>query len=65
MYGKEIKVTIELPKEFISHFNKDRFKESLERLQADINCVAGLYERELCDMLITAFQNGIVNKEYE
>ena len=51
-----MKITIEIPKEFESHYIKDAFKDSLERLKADANCLAGNYEIELCDMLIKAFE---------
>lgn len=51
-------ITVTIPKEFEKHFSNDRFKDSLERLKADINCMAGLYEKELCDMLIETFANA-------
>ena len=50
-----MKITIEIPKEFEGHWKTDRFKESIERLKADIHFVAGNYEEELADMLIRAF----------
>lgn len=53
-----MKIEIDIPKEFESHFRHDRFKDSLSRLYADAGCLAGNYERELCDMLIEAFKNG-------
>lgn len=55
-----MKIIIEIPKEFEAQFNNDRFKDSLERLHADAGeYVSGLYECELCDMLIEAFENAI------
>ena len=33
-----MKVLIEIPKEFEEHFNKDRFKDSFERILVDIQC---------------------------
>lgn len=50
-----MRLIIEIPKEFEAHFADDRFKNSLERLQADAHLLAGNYERELADMLIDAF----------
>lgn len=55
-----MKITIDIPKEFEKHFGEDRFKDSLERIKADLNdefVFAGLYERELLEMLIEAFNN--------
>lgn len=56
-----LSVTIKVPKEFESHWNRDRFKESLERLSFDANELAGNYERELVDMLIKSFQEAEVS----
>lgn len=61
-----MKVLIEIPKEFEEHFNKDRFKDSFERILVDIQygleCsevkMAGLYELELIRML----QNAITKE---
>lgn len=59
-----MKVTIEIPKEYEKHFGEDRFKDSLERLRADAGeYLAGLYEIELCDMLIKAFEKAEKAKE--
>ena len=58
--GKEIemKLLIEIPTEFESHFNLDRFKDALKRLEFDANYLAGNYEKELAEMLIESFQNA-------
>ena len=56
---------IDIPKEFVSHFEKDKFADSLERVKADIRynlttsniSLAGNYELELIKMLIEAFKN--------
>ena len=56
---KEMKLLIEIPTEFESHFNFDRFKDSLERLGFDANYLAGNYEKELAAMLIESFQNAL------
>lgn len=53
-----MKIVIDIPKEFESHFERDRFDDSLCRLRTDAHCVAEKYEKELCDMLIEAFNNG-------
>ena len=55
-----MKITLDIPKEFERHFNKDRFKDSIERLRGDAGtfCLAGKYEIELCEMLIEAFENA-------
>lgn len=50
-----MKITLTIPKEFEDHFNADRFKGSLNRLASDAHFLAGLYERELTQMLIDAF----------
>lgn len=53
-------ITLTIPKEFEDHFNTDRFKDSLNRLSADAHLMAGLYERELTQMLIEAFAQAEV-----
>ena len=52
------KVCIEIPKEFEEHFSKDRFEDSLHRLNADAHLLAGNYEQETVVMLINAFKNA-------
>lgn len=61
-----MKITIDIPQVFEKHFNDDRFKDSLERIECDVrDCinedhtiptVSGLWELELIDMLIEAFK---------
>lgn len=54
-----MKITIDIPSEFEHHFEIDKFKDSLERLKADVGeYTAGRYEIELCDMLIDAFSKA-------
>lgn len=63
-----MKIVIDIPKDFEKHFNEDRFKDSLERIECDIQddinedhtipMVSGLWELELIDMLIEAFKNA-------
>ena len=61
-----MKIELEIPKEFEEHFKQDKFKDSLERIMADIwhsleigNCLcAGRYEYETIEMLQKAFENS-------
>lgn len=63
-----MKITIDIPKVFEKHFNEDRFKDSLERIECDVRdcindnhaipAVSGLWELELIDMLIEAFKTA-------
>ena len=61
-----MRIEIEIPKEFEKHFNQDKFKDSLERIMADIehslengDCLcAGSYEYETIEMLEKAFENS-------
>ena len=61
-----MKIEIEIPKEFEEHFKQDKFKNSLERIMADIwhyleigNCLcAGRYECETIEMLEKALENS-------
>ena len=58
-----MKIVLAIPDEFIQHFYNDRFKDSLERLKADSHLLAGNYERELCQMLIKAFDGSLILSE--
>lgn len=61
-----MRIEIEIPKEFEKHFNEDKFKDSFERIMADIkhslengDCLcAGRYEHETIEMLENAFENS-------
>ena len=61
-----MKIEIEIPKEFEEHFKQDKFKDSFERIMADIwhsleigNCLcAGRYEYETIKMLEEALENS-------
>lgn len=58
-----MKLVIDIPKDFEKHFSEDKFKDSLERIKADLNedfVFAGNYERELLDMLVVAFEEARV-----
>lgn len=61
-----MRIEIEIPKEFEKHFNDDKFKDSFERIMADIkhslqngDCLcAGRYEHETIEMLKNTFENS-------
>lgn len=61
-----MRIEIEIPKEFEEHFKQDKFKDSLERIMADIkhslenrDCLcAGKYEYETIEMLQKAFEDS-------
>jgi len=56
-----MEIIVELPDEFISHFDADRFDESFGRILADISYfdgISGRYERETIEMLRAAFHNA-------
>ena len=61
-----MRIEIDIPKEFEEHFKQDKFKDSLERIMADINhslengdCLcAGRYEYETIEMLVKAFEDS-------
>ena len=61
-----MRIEIDIPKEFEEHFNQDKFKDSLERIMADIkhslengDCLcAGRYEYETIEMLEKALENS-------
>ena len=61
-----MRIEIEIPKEFEEHFKQDKFKDSFERIMADIkhsleigNCLcAGNYEYETIKMLEEALENS-------
>ena len=61
-----MRIEIDIPKEFEEHFKQDKFKDSLERIMADIkhslengDCLcAGRYEYETIEMLEKAFEDS-------
>ena len=61
-----MRIEIDIPKEFEEHVKQDKFKDSLERIMADIkhslengDCLcAGRYEYETIEMLEEAFENS-------
>lgn len=61
-----MKVKLELPKEFESHYNADKFDDSLSRVLYDIsnteNALSGRYEREVIETLREVFKTSKVVK---
>ena len=53
-----MKIMIEIPSEYEGEFEKDKFKNTLQRMNADAHCLAGNYEKETMNMLIEAFKNA-------
>lgn len=61
-----MRIEIEIPKDFENHFKQDKFKDSFERIMADIkqslengDCLcAGRYEYETIEMLEKAFEDS-------
>ena len=61
-----MRIEIYIPKEFEEHFKQDKFKDSFERIMADIkhslengDCLcAGRYEYETIEMLEKALENS-------
>ena len=61
-----MRIEIEIPKAFEEHFKQDKFKDSFERIMADIkhslengDCLcAGRYEYETIEMLKKAFEDS-------
>jgi hypothetical protein len=58
-----MKLVIEIPEEFVEHFNNDRFEDSLMQVEVDIenreSMLSGLYEIELIAMLRNALNNAV------
>lgn len=68
-----LSLKLEIPEDFRPHWDRDRFRDSLSRIAADINrnlkegeCgLAGKYEAELADMLKDAFLKAEVTPMHE
>lgn len=58
-----MKIQMQIPEEFESHYNMDKFEDSLHRLSADAHLVAGRYEQETAIMLIQAFKDSEIVQE--
>lgn len=63
-----MKAIISIPKEFLEHYHKDKFEDSLQRVLADLDnarvclgySVAGKYESEVIEMLRIALKESEV-----
>lgn len=53
-----MKLIINIPEVFEVDFNRDKFKDSLQRLIEDAHYLAGNYEIETAEMLIKAFEKS-------
>jgi hypothetical protein len=56
-----MQIVIDIPKEFESHFELDRFSDSLGRIENDVKnsgALSGRYERETITMIRKAIENG-------
>lgn len=56
-----MRIVINIPKEFESHYKDDKFLDSLCRVRSDLvwcHNVSGRYEYETIGMLINAFQDS-------
>ena len=55
-----MRIEIDIPKEFEEHFKQDKFKDSFERIMADLqnSLCAGRYEYETIEMLVKALENS-------
>lgn len=58
-----MKLIVEIPEEFESDFNEDKFEECFSRILVDLddfkNCIlCGRYEKETFDMIEKAFRNA-------
>lgn len=72
--NKDNALIIELPDEFVEHFNRDHFKDSLERIafdigerlkNQDITNLAGNYELETIKMLESALEASVSLNWYD
>ena len=59
-----MRIEIEIPKEFEEHFKQDKFKDSLERIMADIkhslengDCTGDIYSCKECENYICDFRD--------
>ena len=60
-----MRIVIEIPEDFEVRFKRDRFEDSLRRLNADAHSIAGDYEKETSMMLIKALKNSVVFQDSE
>ena len=65
-----MKLVIDIPQAFVTHYKQDKFTDSLARVLHDIKTyrhnhmftLSGLYEEETINMLIEAFCNSKIKK---
>ncbi len=60
-----MKITINIPAEFESDYNTDRFEDIFNRILADLHnnsLLCGNYEKETIEMLKNAFKQSTYNK---
>ena len=57
-----MKITIDIPREYERDFIADKFKDFFSRVIVDISCdrMCGLYEKEIAEMFLEAFDKAIV-----
>ena len=53
-----MKVILEIPEDFKTDYTTDKFKDFFSRVITDMNCLCGLYEKEIAEMLVKAFANS-------
>lgn len=56
-----MRIEIEIPKEFETDYNGDKFKEFFSRVLCDIEkgkCLCGNYEKETAEMFLKAFDES-------
>lgn len=60
--SKSVKVSLDIPEEFVNDFSSNRFHEFFERVLADMNGegACGNYEKETAQMFRKAFANASV-----
>lgn len=62
-----MKIILELPDSFKTHYEFDKFKDSIGRVACDIKekdvLLSGNYEQELMDALYTAFPKSTEYKD--
>lgn len=57
-----MKLIIDIPKEFETDYNGDKFKDFFSRVLCDIEkgkCLCGNYEKEITEMFLKAFNESI------
>lgn len=58
--GDDMRIEIEIPEEFEKDYTKDKFKDFFSRVLLDIDQkgACGLYEEEIAEMMIEAFDKS-------